>query len=280
MKHPALVLALILFCAGPSFAGEDALRGAIIASARTYLGTPYVYGASSPKGFDCSGFVSFVYHSVAGISLPRSSGGIWSAGAGVKLADAKPGDVVVFNTVGQTASHVAILLDKDSLIHAVSEGPRTGVIISPITDRYFGPRIMGVRSFISQGTAPPRAPQGPGKPASPEPLSPGIEVLGLTITRERSIYSDKIPAVLGSAIRFALTNDTGEDGTFEVLFYKMHWNPALVTTLRRERAEIKAGETLLEEALVFTEPGQYKLIVKTASNLKLIERVWRVVALE
>jgi hypothetical protein len=202
---------------------------------------------------------------------------------------AKPGDVIVFNTVGERPSHVAILTEDGALIHAVSAGPRTGVIISPINDRYFGPRIIGARTFIaavpavSAGAVSPGIPAesggGSGPAVPPGPRGPAIELVGLSITRRQSLYADKIPAALGSGLQFALTNETGSDGIFVLLFYKMDRDPAKVQTLRQDRIELKTGETLTVDPVVFTEPGQYKLILKTSSNLKRVERIWQVISL-
>jgi hypothetical protein len=287
MKRLVLTLWILLFFSGLAAADEGELRRLIVETAKRYLGVPYVYGASSSGGFDCSGFVSFVYRA-AGISVPRSSGGIWSAGGPVRMDAAKPGDVVVFNTVGERPSHVAILMEDGALIHAVSAGPRTGVIISPANDRYFGPRIIGARTFIapapevSSGVVSPGAPaenggSGPALPAGPQ--GPAIELVGLSITRRQSLYTDKIPAALGSGLQFALTNETGSDGAFVLLFYKMDADPARAQTLRQDRIELKSGETLTVDPVIFTEPGQYKLILKTSFNLKRVERIWQVISL-
>ncbi|MDR2398622.1 MAG: C40 family peptidase [Spirochaetaceae bacterium] len=126
---------------------DERLRQAIIETAKQYQGVSYRYGAESPKGFDCSGFVRYVYRTAAGIELPRTSKTINAAGQSVGITEAKEGDVVVFASQG-VVNHVAILLDEDSVIHAVSLGPKTGVIISSLEDRYFGPRIIGARSFL------------------------------------------------------------------------------------------------------------------------------------
>jgi probable lipoprotein NlpC len=65
------------------------------------------------------------------------------------MAEAQPGDIIVFAArKGGAVDHVAILLDEGSIIHAVSQGPKTGVIISSLQDRYFGPRILGAKTFI------------------------------------------------------------------------------------------------------------------------------------
>ncbi len=281
--------------------GADA-RAAIVAAAKRYVGVPYVYGAESPRAFDCSGFVRYVYREAAGIELPRSSRQIWSAGKAAGLDSAKTGDVLVFDTVGGAPSHVAILMDQGSIIHAVSEGPRTGVIISPLQDRYFGPRIMGARVFVAAATAAPApkpapkpapatAPAAAPKPApataapvpkpSPAPApaerEPAVSNVGFTITDQPVVFADKIPVAVGSALQYAVTNGTGRDGTFEILFYKMNLDPAKITTIHRERLRIKAGAMVEMAPFVFTEPGQYKLILKTHDNLKRVERVWKVI---
>ena len=143
-------LCIILFM-GTILHADPHLRQAIIETAKSFQGVAYRYGAESPRAFDCSGFVRFVYRNATGIELPRSSRNIWNAGkTTAKINEALPGDIVVFvSRVGGTSvDHVAILLDENSIIHAVSSGPKTGVIISPITDKYFGPRILGIASFI------------------------------------------------------------------------------------------------------------------------------------
>jgi cell wall-associated NlpC family hydrolase len=117
-----------------------------------HQGIPYRSGGSTVKGFDCSGFVWFVYRNALNMDIPRSSRGLWSSDAKtVRLEDALPGDVLVFSAKkggSGSINHTAILVDKASIIHAVSSGPKRGVIISPITDGYFAPRLVGVKRFL------------------------------------------------------------------------------------------------------------------------------------
>ena len=143
-------ISVLAFCMAATIApADDMVRQSIIETAKLYQGVSYRYGSESPKAFDCSGFVRYVYRTAAGINLPRSSRSIWDQGRLIEIASARPGDIVVFaGRRGSAVDHVAILLDDRSIIHAVSQGPKTGVIISPLTDRYFGPRILGVKTFI------------------------------------------------------------------------------------------------------------------------------------
>jgi hypothetical protein len=162
------ILILAWFILSGMLHAEDALRQTIIETAKQYQGVAYRYGAESPKAFDCSGFVRFVYRTAAGIDLPRTSRNIWTSGQSIAISEAQPGDVVVFAArKGGAVDHVAILLDNDSIIHAVSQGPKTGVIISSIADRYFGPRILGVKTFIIPAEIPPKETSEEALPATP-----------------------------------------------------------------------------------------------------------------
>ncbi|MDR1127417.1 MAG: C40 family peptidase [Treponema sp.] len=149
MRKCLLSVCIAVFVGGLVFADE---REDIIALAQECLGTPYRTAGATLKGFDCSGFVWFVYHNAIEMDVPRSSRGIWASNAEtVALEDARPGDVIVFSSQrgGKgSINHLAILLDQNAIIHAVSDGPRRGVVVSPLSDKYFGPRIVGVKRFL------------------------------------------------------------------------------------------------------------------------------------
>ncbi|NTW72216.1 MAG: LysM peptidoglycan-binding domain-containing protein [Eubacteriaceae bacterium] len=112
--------------AAPTYNGD--LGSAIVATAKHYIGTPYRSGGSTPAGFDCSGFTSYVYRQY-GISLPRTSGGQASAGGYVAKSDLRPGDLVIFS------GHVGIYVGNNSFIHSPSPGK--SVMISSLGDSYW-----------------------------------------------------------------------------------------------------------------------------------------------
>jgi cell wall-associated NlpC family hydrolase len=102
-------------------AAAAANADAVIANAKQYLGVPYVWGGSTPSGFDCSGFVSYVYRSV-GISLPRTSSAQQNVGTRVSFNQLQPGDLVF---KGSPAYHVGIYIGGGQYIHA----PQTGDVV-------------------------------------------------------------------------------------------------------------------------------------------------------
>ena len=131
---------------------EIVLRKCITEFAQTFIGVPYKYAGISPDGFDCSGFIYYVFRESAGMDVSRSSVGIWNSGTKVELNQVKPGDVLVFSTVRAGASHVGIVLENGPqgilFIHAASQGPEIGVTISNMNESYYKTRYMGARSYF------------------------------------------------------------------------------------------------------------------------------------
>jgi peptidoglycan DL-endopeptidase CwlO len=112
--------------------------GGVVGIAMHYLGTPYVWGGASPSGFDCSGFVMYVYSQI-GVSLPHSSYAQYGYGSPVSRGDLQPGDLVFFDGLG----HVGLYVGGGSFIHA----PHTGdvVKISSLTGWYASTFVGGRR---------------------------------------------------------------------------------------------------------------------------------------
>lgn len=111
----------------------------IISNAFQYIGVPYVFGGTSPYGFDCSGFTKYVFAS-AGISLPRTADNQFYAGTRVSMNNLRAGDLVFFETYEPGPSHVGIYIGDGEFIHA---GSSTGVAVSGLYDRYWGQRYIG-----------------------------------------------------------------------------------------------------------------------------------------
>ncbi|PWK11248.1 C40 family peptidase [Tumebacillus permanentifrigoris] len=98
--------------------GATATQASRLATvALRYQGTPYVYGGTTPSGFDCSGFIQFVFQE-CGIALPRTTYQQLGAGSQVARAALQPGDLVFFSCDGQAASHAGIYLGDGTFIHA------------------------------------------------------------------------------------------------------------------------------------------------------------------
>jgi peptidoglycan DL-endopeptidase CwlO len=106
--------------APPVAAAPPSSHGGVVGIAMQYLGTPYVWGGASPSGFDCSGFVMYVYAQV-GVSLPHSSYAQYGAGVSVSMSELQPGDLVFFYGLG----HVGIYIGGGNFIHA----PHTGDVV-------------------------------------------------------------------------------------------------------------------------------------------------------
>ncbi|MNM75273.1 putative endopeptidase YafL precursor [compost metagenome] len=101
----------------------------VLSRAVNVLGTPYVWGGSSPKkGFDCSGLVKYAFNDVADVDLPRTSNAM-AQGHGIKVSksDLKPGDLIFFNIKSRRVNHVAIYLGNDRFIHAPRRGKRVSI---------------------------------------------------------------------------------------------------------------------------------------------------------
>ncbi|MGE0042589.1 MAG: C40 family peptidase [Vicinamibacterales bacterium] len=114
----------------------------ITSTALSLRGAPYRNGGASPKGFDCSGFVQYVFEQ-HGLALPRQVRDQYSVGKKVSSRQLEPGDLVFFSTVAPGASHVGIALGGDQFVHAPSSN---GVVrVETLSTSYWAKRFIGAK---------------------------------------------------------------------------------------------------------------------------------------
>jgi cell wall-associated NlpC family hydrolase len=146
-KFVTLVSLSFLVMFSSLFASNSSAEAAVnsrllITEAKKLIGTPYRYGGTTPKGFDCSGFVYYTHKKIGKI-LPRSSKQMYQKGKTVHKSSLRPGDLVFFNTSKSRkgVSHVAIYIGNNQIIHAVSKG----VKIDSLSNSYWKSRYVGAK---------------------------------------------------------------------------------------------------------------------------------------
>lgn len=119
----------------------SATQSRIVSTALKHVGAPYARGGSSPAGFDCSGFVMFVYGR-AGISLPHSAEKQYRIGSAVARNELVPGDIVFFDRLG----HSGIYVGNARFVHATKPGDV--VKVSSLDEDWFRRRWVGARRVL------------------------------------------------------------------------------------------------------------------------------------
>lgn len=119
----------------------------VVTYAKKFLGTRYVWGGNTTKGFDCSGYVKYVFKKF-GVTLSRASYAQAKNGTYVKKANLKAGDLVFFDTNGglNRINHVGIYIGGGKFIHCSSS--HSGVVISSITSGFYAKRYMTARRVL------------------------------------------------------------------------------------------------------------------------------------
>ncbi|MEW5898182.1 MAG: NlpC/P60 family protein [Bacillota bacterium] len=129
----------------PSRSTPASLAKKILNYAASFLGTRYVYGGSSPRGFDCSGFVQYVFQS-AGFELPHNAAAQAGYGTPVEKNSLQPGDLVFFSYYGSKGiNHVGIYAGSDQFIHAST---KEGVKYSSLSQPYYRQNYRGARRLL------------------------------------------------------------------------------------------------------------------------------------
>ena len=114
----------------------------VTSNANKVMGVKYLYGGTTTKGFDCSGFVGYVYKKV-GVKLPRTSGAMYNTGKSVSKKNLKTGDLVFFKTSGKSVSHTGIYIGNGKFAHSSSS---KGVSVAKINDPYYwGSKYVGAK---------------------------------------------------------------------------------------------------------------------------------------
>lgn len=124
--------------------GGSELAAQIIQTAQRYLGVPYVWGGASPRGFDCSGLLQYVFGQY-GIQLPRTADLQFAVGMPVKLSQLRPGDMVFFSTYEPGPSHTGIYIGDGRFINATSS---RGVAIDRLSSSYWSQRYIGAKRIL------------------------------------------------------------------------------------------------------------------------------------
>ncbi|MDR1869957.1 MAG: C40 family peptidase [Treponema sp.] len=144
------------FAYAPKFSASSEEKSRIFAEARTkvietaarYENTPYLYGGATRSGLDCSGFIYVSFKDALGVSVPRTSTGLYTWTERIPSDQVQPGDLLFFKTDSTgKISHVGLYLGDGRFIHSTSAGPKTGVIYSNFDDRYWS------RTFAGAGRA-------------------------------------------------------------------------------------------------------------------------------
>jgi cell wall-associated NlpC family hydrolase len=120
----------------------------VLVNALSLTGIAYKYGGSTPEtGFDCSGFVRYVYQQATSLPLPHGAKAISRLGKTVSKNELQPGDLVFFNTLKSAFSHVGIYVGNNRFIHSPSSGG--GVRVEDMQSRYWNKRFNGAQRIDS-----------------------------------------------------------------------------------------------------------------------------------
>lgn len=155
----SILIGIFLCFSLSSFAEQDSLsatvnRDSIVSYAQQFIGTPYLWGGSSKKGFDCSGFVYYVFKHF-NITVSRTSRGFKDKGEEVDLTSSNPGDIILFtgtNSAVRQIGHVGIIISNNqgevNFIHSSSSKKHYGVTITRYNESGYVKRFLRVINIL------------------------------------------------------------------------------------------------------------------------------------
>ena len=124
---------------GYGYGANTGMVRSLISTAYDYVGVPYVFGGTTPWGFDCSGYTQYVFRQI-GVDIPRTADAQYYSYPKVSASNLQPGDLVFFETYEPGPSHCGIYIGNGQMLHA---GSSTGVTVSNVFSGYFGARYIG-----------------------------------------------------------------------------------------------------------------------------------------
>ena len=127
-------------------AADGGIGANVVSFAKQYLGVPYVWAGSTPSGFDCSGFVSYVFKNL-GYQTNRTAAGIYKNGTAVDKDELQPGDAVFFASSSQAIGHVGIYIGDGEFIHSSSGAGY--VTINDLSESYYTRMYVGARRIAA-----------------------------------------------------------------------------------------------------------------------------------
>ena len=130
--------------------GEAAIsRQKLVDYSKQFIGKPYASGGIGPNSFDCSGLIFTVSRESIGVQLPRTTKAIYNFCTEVSASEREAGDLVFFKTTSSgQISHVGLYIGSNQFIHAASDGPNTGVIISSLKEAYWKSHYFCTRRYL------------------------------------------------------------------------------------------------------------------------------------
>ena len=124
--------------------GMASKAGDVVVGALNMIGVRYRWGGNTPdSGLDCSGFVRYVFQDTLGMTLPRRAEEMSRVGEKVRVSELKPGDLVFFNTMRRSFSHVGIYIGDNKFVHSPSTG--STIRVDDMESGYWEQRFQGAR---------------------------------------------------------------------------------------------------------------------------------------